>query len=82
MILMDGKIFNSEGQYVADIRANAIYDLAGKRLYHLRGQKIYKPTGELVGHLNSVGETDGWINRLTDFLEIRRLVELGLKVKK
>ena len=36
MILMDGKIFNSEGQYVADIRANAIYDLAGKRLYHLR----------------------------------------------
>jgi hypothetical protein len=56
---MEGKIFNSDGQYVADIRANAIYDLAGKRLYHLRGQKIYKPTGELVG-------TDGWINRPTD----------------
>ena len=63
---MEGKIFNSDGQYVADIRANAIYDLAGKRLYHLRGQKIYKPTGELVGHLNSVGGTDGWINRPTD----------------
>ena len=35
MILMDGKIFNSEGQYVADIQANGIYDLAGKRLYDL-----------------------------------------------
>jgi len=50
---MDGKIFNSQGQYVADIRAHGIYNLAGKRLYDLRGQKIYKPTGELVGHLNS-----------------------------
>ena len=53
MILMDGKIFNSEGQYVAYIQANQIYDLAGKKLYDLRGQKIYKPTGELVGHLSS-----------------------------
>ena len=35
MILMDGKIFNSEGRYVADIQANGIYDLAGKRLYNL-----------------------------------------------
>jgi len=24
---MDGKIFNSDGQYVAHIRANGIYDL-------------------------------------------------------
>ena len=53
MILMDGKIFDSEAQYVADIRANGIYDLAGKRLYDLRGQKIYKPTGELVVNLNT-----------------------------
>lgn len=51
--LMDGKIFSSDGQYVADIRANGIYDLAGRRLYDLRGEKIYKPTGELIGHLNS-----------------------------
>ena len=36
---MDGKIFNSDGQYVANIRANGIYDLAGKKLYDLRGQK-------------------------------------------
>ena len=50
---MDGKIFTSEGQYVADIQANRIYDLTGKKLYDLRGQKIYKPTGELVGQLNS-----------------------------
>ena len=52
---MDGKILNSEGQYVADIRLYEIYDLSGKKLYHLRGQKIYKPTGELVGDLNSAG---------------------------
>jgi len=52
---MDGKILNSNGQYVAFIRAHEIYDPAGKRLYYLRGQKIYTPTGELVGHLNSVG---------------------------
>ena len=47
---MDGKILDSEGQYVAYIRANQIYDLSGKKLYDLRGQKIYKPTGELVVH--------------------------------
>ena len=41
---MDGKVFNSEGQYVANIRANEIYDLSGRKLYYLRGQKIYKPT--------------------------------------
>jgi hypothetical protein len=49
---MDGKIFNSEGQYVADLRANGIYDRAGKRLYVVRGEKIYRPSGELIGHLS------------------------------
>jgi hypothetical protein len=44
-ILMDGKIFNSEGRYVSVIRASGIYELSGKKLYDLRGQKIYKPTG-------------------------------------
>lgn len=38
-VTMDGKIYSSEGQYVADIRANQIYDLAGNKLYELRGQK-------------------------------------------
>jgi hypothetical protein len=33
---MDGKILNSEGEYIAFIRANAIYDLSGKRLYDLK----------------------------------------------
>ena len=42
---MDGKVFNSEGQHVADIRVNEIYDLSGRKLYDLQGQKIYKPTG-------------------------------------
>jgi hypothetical protein len=46
---MDGKILTSEGQYIAYIQANAIYDLAGKKLYDLKGPKIYKLTGELVG---------------------------------
>jgi hypothetical protein len=64
---MDGTIFDSEGQYVADIRANGIYDLTGKKLYDLRGLKIYKPTGELVGHLNSAGG-DRRLDKSTDKL--------------
>ena len=67
MILMDGKIFNSEGQYVADIRASGIYDLSGRKLYDLRGQKIYKPTGELVGHLNTAAG-DRRLDKSTDRL--------------
>ncbi len=67
MILMDGKIFTSEGQYVADIRASGIYDLADKKLYDLRGQKIYKPTGELVGHLNTAAG-DRRLDKSTDRL--------------
>ena len=50
---MDGRIFTSQGQYVAVIRANQIYDLDGRKLYDLRGNKIYKPTGELAGNLNA-----------------------------
>jgi hypothetical protein len=64
---MDGKIFNSEGHYVAFIRENAIHDLSGKKLYDLRDQKIYKPTGELVGHLNSIG-SDKRLDKSTDRL--------------
>ena len=64
---MDGKILNSDGQYVAYIIANEIYDPAGKRLYRLRGQKVYKPSGELVGHLNSVGG-DRRLDKSTDRL--------------
>ena len=64
---MDGKIFNSEGQYVAAVIANGIYDLSGKKLYDLRGQKIYKPTGEFVGHLNSAG-ADKRLDKSTDRL--------------
>jgi hypothetical protein len=64
---MDGKIFNSEGQYVAVIVASQIYDLSGRKLYDLRGEKIYKPTGELVGHLNTaVG--DRRLDKSTDRL--------------
>ena len=65
--MMVGKIFNSDGHYVADIRANGIYNLAGKRLYDLRGQKIYKPTGELAGHLNSAAG-DRRLDKSTDRL--------------
>ena len=64
---MDGKVFNSEGRYVANIRVNEIYDLSGRKLYDLRGQKIYKPTGELVGHLNWAG-LDRRLDKSTDRL--------------
>ena len=64
---MEGRIFTSEGLYIADIRESQIYDLAGKKLYDLRGKKIYKSTGELVGHLNSaVG--DRRLDKSTDRL--------------
>ncbi len=52
---MDRNIFNSEGHHVAVVRGDKIFDLAGRKPYDLRGTKIYKTTGELVGHLNSVG---------------------------
>ena len=56
--LMNGRILSSDGRHIADIWENAIYNLAGQRLYYIRGQKIYKPTGELIGHLNSAsGDT-------------------------
>ena len=42
---MNGKIFNSEGQYVADIRASRIYDLSGRKLYDLRGPKDLQANG-------------------------------------
>jgi 4-fold beta-flower domain-containing protein len=64
---MDGKIFNSEGQYVAYIQADQIYDLSGKKVYDLRGLKIYKPTGELVGQLNSAAG-DRRLDKSTDRL--------------
>jgi hypothetical protein len=64
---MDGKIFNSEGKYVADIRAQEIYDLASKKLYDLRGQKIYRPAGEFVGRLNSLAG-DRRLDKFTDRL--------------
>jgi hypothetical protein len=64
---MDGRVFNSEGKHVADIRTHGIYDLAGKKLYELRGHKIYKPTGELVGHLSSAAG-DRRLDKSTDRL--------------
>jgi hypothetical protein len=64
---MDGRIFNSEGKHVANIRAQEVYGLAGKKLYDLRGQKIYKPTGELVGHL-STAAGDRRLDKSTDRL--------------
>ena len=64
---MEGRIFTSEGVYVADIRESQIYDLAGKKLYDVRGKKIYKPTGELVGHLNAAAG-DRRLDKSTDSL--------------
>ena len=64
---MNGRIFTSEGQYVAYIQADQIYDLAGKKLYDLKGQKIYKTTGELVGNL-SASSGDRRLDKSTDRL--------------
>lgn len=64
---MDGRILNSEGKHVANIRAQEVYNLAGAKLYDLRGQKIYKKTGELVGHL-SAAAGDRRLDKSTDRL--------------
>ncbi|WP_249166976.1 hypothetical protein [Bradyrhizobium sp. JYMT SZCCT0428] len=77
---MDGKIFNSEGQYVAIIIANQVYNLSGQKLYDLRGQKIYKLTGEFVGHLISTGADNGSTNRATDCFPNSRISPAGRAV--
>jgi hypothetical protein len=64
---MDGKIFSSEGHYVAYVRANAIYDILGNKLYELKGRNIYKTTGELVGHLPGTGPVSR-LDKATDRL--------------
>ena len=66
--VMNGKILNSDGQFVAYIKADVIYDLAGRRLYALRGEKIYKPTGELIGHLNFIKNGAGWLSKASERL--------------
>jgi tricorn protease-like protein len=67
MIEMDGKIFDSDGRYVAYIQANAIYDLDGKKLYDLKAHKIYKLTGEFVGNF-STPAGDRRLDKATDRL--------------
>jgi hypothetical protein len=64
---MDGKILNSDGQWVAYIKADVIYDRAGRKLYALKGEKIYKPSGELIGHLNIINGA-GWLNKASERL--------------
>jgi hypothetical protein len=66
-VRMDGRILSSDGQYVAYIQANAIYDLDGTKLYDLKGQKIYKLTGELVGNFNTAAG-DRRLDKSTDRL--------------
>ena len=64
---MDGKILNSDGQWVAYIKADVIYDRAGRKLYALRDEKIYKPSGELIGHLSIINGV-GWLNKASERL--------------
>jgi len=68
---VDGNIFDSEGRHVAIIRAGSIFDLNGQKLYDLRGLKIYKTTGELVGHLSSLG-SERRLDKATDKLFSRK----------
>jgi len=64
---MDGRIFNSEGKRVANIRSNEVFDLSGTKIYDIRGQKIYKLSGELVGHFSSAAG-DQRLDKFTDRL--------------
>jgi hypothetical protein len=64
---MDGNKFNSEGMHAAVVRGTSIFDLSGKKLYDLRGVNIYRTSGELVGHLSSLG-SERRLDKSTDKL--------------
>ena len=66
--VVDGKIFNSSGTYVAVMRGNAVHDLNGRKVYELKGTKIYKLSGELVGHLERREGAEVRLNRSMDGL--------------
>jgi hypothetical protein len=50
---VDGKIFNSEGNYVGRVLGPHIFDCGGNKLYDLKGDNVYKLSGELVGHFSA-----------------------------
>lgn len=66
--IVDGKIFNSSGTYVAVMRDNAVHDLNGRKVYELKGTKIYRLSGELVGHLERREGPDARLSRSMDTL--------------
>ena len=64
---MDGKILNSDGGYVAYIKADLVYDRAGRKLYALRGpRKFTSPVANLsvISIINGVG----WLNKASERL--------------
>ncbi len=65
---MDGKIFNSNGTYVATVLGSSVYDLMGNKLYNLKGKNIYRLSGELVGHLAGAGGSGTRLDSSTDKL--------------
>jgi hypothetical protein len=66
--VVDGKIFNSFGTYVAVMRGDAVHDLNGRKVYELKGTKIYKLSGELVGHLERRDGPNARLSRSMDAL--------------
>lgn len=65
---MKGNIFNSEGVLVGVVVGLEIFDPIGKKLYDLKGVNIYRPSGELVGYLNSERGSERRLDRSTDRL--------------
>ena len=62
---MDGRVFNSEGQHVADIRVNEIYDLSGRKLYEPPRSKDLQTDGRApwTSKLARFGQTARQIDR-------------------
>ena len=65
---MDGKIFSSNGDHVAVVIGNVIFNLKGEKVYRLQGANIYRMTGELVGHLANAGGAEKRLDKATDKL--------------
>ena len=65
---MSSNIFNSNGTHVAVLNGAEVFDLDGQKIYELKGTNLYRPSGELVGHINSAHGTDKRLDRSTDRL--------------
>jgi hypothetical protein len=67
-IMVDRKIFSSQGVLVGMIIDREVFNFKGKKLYDLKGVNLYRLSGDLVGHLASAQGADNHLDKATDKL--------------